>query len=193
MSVHTRQVSSRPSKLIISLYFVSDLNELNRWMEEFVRNGHSSIDALSGRVAHIQDLIEPPPAATPHLGQEPTPMPVGVVGQIASLRDMVEAVRDRLDRESDGDVNQQRLESLLGSVEMERQRYQQQNSCAFFSPHIILARPGLTVAYHCPSSAIENVVSLLDRQRLENQELLKAMVHGESHFCPSILSKVLAI
>lgn len=103
-------------------------------MEEFVRNGHSSVDALSDRVAHLQDLIQPPPAATPRLGKTPaSPPQAGVVGQIAALRDLVMEVRDKQAQAGAGgppEATQQRLEQLLASVEMERQRYQQQNSCA---------------------------------------------------------------
>jgi hypothetical protein len=113
-----------------------DLNELNTWMEEFVRNGHSSVDALSDRVAHLQDLIQPPPAATPRLGEDPrggAPQ-AGIVGQIAALRDLVIEVRDRQAQAGPQESNQQRLEQLLGSVEVERQHHQQQNSCRSFPP-----------------------------------------------------------
>ena len=112
-----------------------DLNELNTWMEEFVRNGHSSVDALSDQVAHLHDLIQPPPAATPRLGEDPQggASPAGIVGQIAALRDLITEVRDREMQTGPQETNQQRLEQLLDSVESERQHYQQQNNCPSLS------------------------------------------------------------
>lgn len=103
-------------------------------MEEAVRNGHSSVDALSDRVAHLQDLMQPPPAATPHLdvhsqGNAP---PTGIVGQIAALYDLVTEIRDRQTQAGPQKTISQRLEQLLSSVELERQSFQQQNSCRSF-------------------------------------------------------------
>ncbi|CDZ98163.1 hypothetical protein [Phaffia rhodozyma] len=123
------------------------LNELNGWMEQFVRNGNKALDAVSYKVDHLSDVISPPPLPSPQIGQDfHPPGLLGMVGEMHAL--LVEQQSRGL---NGGGIDHQRIEGLLASLEHRQQGIEKE-------------RP-----------AIESVMELLERQRAENYNMLQAI------------------
>lgn len=106
-----------------------DLNELNSWMEQFVKNGNKAVDAVSNKVDHLRDAISPPPPPTPQLGAEPQPPQQSIIGLLQQLRDITLDLRDNSVKGAGTlDPVQQRLEDVLAVMEQDRQRFMNQNN-----------------------------------------------------------------
>ncbi|KAK6910862.1 hypothetical protein I203_104897 [Kwoniella mangroviensis CBS 8507] len=123
------------------------LNELNTWLEKFVVNSSSELSTLSKRL-NILVGSSADDTASSTSGEGSTTSQPGLPDLVADLHSMMSEQKRRND--SEGMVGQ-RLDALLGMMGEERERAAgQQNT-------------------------VEQVVSILERQRQDNELLLRAV------------------
>ncbi|RXK42339.1 hypothetical protein M231_00329 [Tremella mesenterica] len=116
------------------------LNELNTWLEGFVKNSSSELTAMNKRL-HILVGPDEPPA-------EGQPVEPALPDLVADMHVMLTDQKRR--NEAEGLVGQ-RLDALLGMMVEEKERQMGHQN------------------------VVENVVAVLERQRSENEMLLRAL------------------
>lgn len=140
----------------------ADLNELNSWLEKFVTNSTKELSTLNNRLTAITGPDAPEGAE----GDDAPKGPQGLADLVADMHAM--ATEQKFRAEQEGMVGQ-RLDMLLTMMGAEQERHagQQNGECAVRS-----------VGPDADGLVVEQVVSMLDRQRHENEVLLRALATG---------------
>ena len=134
------------------LLTLSDLNELNVWLEKFVQNSAVELSSMSKR---LNTLVGPKNESDDPDNPRSPKMPLPEV--VAEMHNMLAEQRKRT--EDEGPVGQ-RLDGLLQMMGQDRERQAGQQGM------------------------VEQVLSILGRQRNDNEMLLRALANGESISSP---------
>jgi hypothetical protein len=171
------KVTWLPPMQQLSSAFAPDLGQLNDWLEKFVLNGTTEIQAMSGRLDRLVAEIAPGQSASGSQvgGDEPAAtLPI----LLAQMHGMLKEQKERAAADA---IASQRVDALISGIAQDRQRQEQQQNGQSVAAYLAV-RPVSDVIARCPV-ATESVMKMLERQRQEHETLLRALATGKVSSC----------